>query len=82
MEAYTSNEITIVTENKIRGKVCVPESYYHIPPQGKDFELMFSNIYAQKLTIYLKYDGDWILIRCIKVLLGLNNVFVSFLSNK
>ena len=58
MEAYTSNEITIVTENKIRGRVCAPESYYHIPPQGKDFELMFSNIYDQKLTLYLKYDGD------------------------
>ena len=76
MEAYTSNEIAISAEDKVRGKVCAPDSYYHIPPQGKDFELMFNNIYAQKLTINLKYPGDWILIRRIKVLLK------SFIRNK
>ena len=71
MGAYTINEITISAEDIVRGKVCAPESYYHISPQGKDFKLSFNNIYAQKLTINLKYAGDWILIRRIKVLLGL-----------
>ena len=82
MGAYTSNEITISADDKVRGKVCAPESYYHIPPQGKDFELTFNNISAKKLTIYLKYAGDWILIRRIKVLLGLHNFCLSCLSNK
>ena len=71
MGAYTINEITISAEDVVRGKVCAPESFYHISPQGKDFKLSFNNIYAQKLTINLKYAGDWILIRRIKVLLGL-----------
>ena len=79
MGAYTINEITISAEDVVRGKVCAPESYYHISPQGKDFKLSFNNIYAQKLTINLKYAGAWILIRRMKVLLGLcNDVFLSF----
>ena len=78
MGAYTIKEITISAEDTVKGKVCAPESYYHIPPQGKDFKLSFKNIYAQKLTINLKYAGDWILIRRMKVLLGLYNVFLSF----
>ena len=82
MGAYTSNEITISADDKVRGKVCAPESYYHIPPQGKDFELTFNNLSAKKLTIHLKYAGDWILIRLIKVLLGLHNFCLSCLSNK
>ena len=82
MGAYTRNEITISADDKVRGKVCAPESYYHIPPQGKDFELTFNNISAKKLTIHLKYAGDWILIRRIKVLLGLHNFCLSCLSNK
>ena len=77
MGAYTINDITISAEDKVRGKVCAPESYYYTPPQGKDFKLMFNNISAQKLTIHLKYTGDWILIRRIKVLLGCYNVFLS-----
>ena len=43
---------------------------------------MFNNIYAQKLTIHLKYAGDWILIRRIKSLLGLYNVAPSFTTKK
>ena len=82
MGAFTSNEITISAEGKFRGKVCAPESYHHIPPQGKDFKLMFNNIYAQKLIIHLKYAGDWILIRRIKILLGLYNVAPSFTTKK
>ena len=79
MGAYTINEMTISAEDVVRGKVCAPESYYHISPQGKDFKLSFNNIYAQKLTINLKYAGDWILIRRMKVLLGLcNDFFLSF----
>ena len=44
MRAYTINEITISGEDTVKGKVCAPESYYHIPPQGKDFKLSFKNI--------------------------------------
>ena len=58
------------------------ESYYYIPSQGKDFELMFNNIYAQKVTINLKYAGDWILIRSMKIIQqGLNKIiFILFHS--